>query len=1206
VGLILLISTSLVIADPVTYCGRPGEPGGPPDDHRQPCPKCTECKASPCFAAWGDYVTSAKDLSLPTRGLPLEITRTYDSARAVDGILGVGWTSNLTTRLTYVTYLVTLEPLSYRKKAIVSMGEDRLEFTDNYDGTFTPPPKNHDTLVKNADNSFDYTPALSRTKYHFADDGSLQWIDDEYGNRVSYLYDGNGRLYRVEDGTGSGRYLDIVYNPNGRIDYITDSEDRRVNFNYNATDGTLTSVKDPVNRRTKYSYVASRFGPVLSRIRDEWDRVISDITYVTSDDTNRTIGRVHSYSEAGETYTYQYYYEGDLQKTAKSDSSGNTKIFTYNSQGQISDTDLPGDTTTHVVYNTDGSIQQTTDGEGVVTNHTYNTNGSTATVTRGSGTVQFSYAYEDANFPEKVTSITPVYTSGPNIGQFNPDWQAWRYDYWAPGNPAPGSLHHGYRVESDGTTLDTMATYSYNGAGQALTATDATGAVTTYGYNSTTGDLTSVTYPKNSDAGANPVYQYGRDGLGRVSSVTDPLNHVTSYIYDDVDRITSVTLPKPTQGSPLDFTTIYSYDNFDSPSSLVFTNQTDPNSKITKQGYDQYGQLVKSVDASNKTATFTYLKGLLTSITDANNNVTGYNYDTSGRLAMTTFPDNLTENYTYRRDSLLDTKTDRKSQLITYSYDNLKRLTGKIYQGTNGSITYSYVNPSTGNLAQNLFTITDTYVNPNATETHTFTYDASYHILTNAQDTRGTLTYSYDPADRVQAYSVSGGTNTTYTYYADGSLKDITWSPISGQFQYAYTLNGQYGLITFPNSQHRDYTYDDQGRLTQIANIHPTVGNLATYAYGYDVDNYTGNPAMLGQRSSLTATVPAQSFSGSVSNYYYDSNYQFTKTGYPNVAPYSAEVDSWTYDNIGNRLTNTVNGSTANYTYNHNGSNPQNPLNGQRLQSDGTRTYTYDNNGNLSSDGTYNYTWNYENRLIAIGGGLPASYIYDYLGRRSSKTVGGPPTTYLYNGQNLIRESGVSTTDYLFGPGVDEPLAMVRNSTPYYFDVDGLGSATLLNDASGAVQDNYVLDAWGNSKAQTVNVANPFTYTARESSEAGLMFYRARYYNPSIGRFISEDPVRFNAGINLFTYTLNRPIVYRDPSGTFLLGCGKPPSPKDCGCYFFCTGIIEVSTDVPPSMQCRGGKYTWKWGCYTEGPGVKFQAAIEKPECDRNSETSQE
>jgi RHS repeat-associated protein len=529
----------------------------------------------------------------------------------------------------------------------------------------------------------------------------------------------------------------------------------------------------------------------------------------------------------------------------------------------------------------------------------------------------------------------------------------------------------------------------------------------------------------------------------------------------------------------------------------VFTRQTDPNGKLTKQGYDQFGRLHKSIDAANNATTFTYLKDLLTSITDANNNVTGYEYDSLKRLDTTTFPDSTTETYTYTADGMLSWKTDRKNKQIRYGYDHLKRLTQKLYGVTSPSITYTYV-------GQKLTSIFDTYASP--TEVHSFTYDTSYRVASNTQNyTRGTVSYTHDAADRVAGYTVTSGPSASYTYYDDGSLKDITSSLISGQFQYAYTLNGQYGTITFPNSQYRDYTYDDQGRLTQVANIHPTPGNLATYAYGYDVDNYTSNPTMLGQRSSLTATVPAQSFSSSVSNYYYDSNYQLTQTGYPNVAPYSAEVDSWTYDNIGNRLTNTVNGNTANYSYYKNGSNQ---LNGQRLQSDGTKTYTYDSNGSMTGDGTYTHTWDYENRLTAIsGGGLTASYKYDYLGRRTSKTVGGSTTTYLYDGQNLINESGATAADYVFGPGIDEPLAMVRSSTPYYFDVDGLGSATLVNNATGTVQDNYVLDAWGNSKAQTVNVANPFTYTARESADAGLMYYRARYYNPGIGRFVSEDPI---------------------------------------------------------------------------------------------------
>ena len=208
-------------------------------------------------------------------------------------------------------------------------------------------------------------------------------------------------------------------------------------------------------------------------------------------------------------------------------------------------------------------------------------------------------------------------------------------------------MYHVYRVKSDGTTLETLATYTYNSKGQVLTVTDASAAVTTYTYSATTGDMLTAKYPKNSASGSNPLYTYGRDAMGRVISVKDPLNSITTYTYDNLDRILTVTLPKPTGTSTLNFLTTYSYDNYDAGTGLVFTHQTDPNGKITKQGYDQFGQMLRSIDALNQPTVFTYTKGLLTGINDANNNVTSYTYNGLKRLVTTTFPDSTTEIYTY-------------------------------------------------------------------------------------------------------------------------------------------------------------------------------------------------------------------------------------------------------------------------------------------------------------------------------------------------------------------------------------------------------------------------------------------------------------------------------------------------------------------------------------------------------------------------------
>ncbi len=413
---------------------------------------------------------------------------------------------------------------------------------------------------------------------------------------------------------------------------------------------------------------------------------------------------------------------------------------------------------------------------------------------------------------------------------------------------------------------------------------------------------------------------------------------------------------------------------------------------------------VKSRDALAKDTSFVYTKGLLTSITDANGNVTSYTYNNIKRLTQTTFPDGAIETYTYKNDGLLNQTFDRKNVQFQNFYDNFKRLTSTTW--TSGSRTFTYTGQKLTQAAFNFGTGVDT---------QTFGYDSAYRVSSHAQATRGTITYTYDSNDRVATYSVSGGgRNTTYTYYADGSLRTIAWSPVAGNFTYNYTLNGQYDLITFPNGQARDYNYDDQGRLTQIANIHPTVGNLATYSYGYDLNNAGGGYTMKGQRTTMTASVPSQNFINSQTNYYYDNNYQLTKTIYPNVTPFNAEISEWNYDDIGNRTQSILNGTPTAYTYFKNGSNPNN---GQRLQSDGVNTYAYDLNGNNTTKTGFTFTWYKTNLLTGISGSPAIGYLYDYAGRRYRRTVGTTNYDYVYEGQNLIGQRTTAVQDFVFGLG---------------------------------------------------------------------------------------------------------------------------------------------------------------------------------------------
>jgi RHS repeat-associated protein len=202
------------------------------------------------------------------------------------------------------------------------------------------------------------------------------------------------------------------------------------------------------------------------------------------------------------------------------------------------------------------------------------------------------------------------------------------------------------------------------------------------------------------------------------------------------------------------------------------------------------------------------------------------------------------------------------------------------------------------------------------------------------------------------------------------------------------------------------------------------------------------------------------------------------------------------------------------------------------------------------------YGYDGENRLTGVqitqGSNVKQlTFAYDPFGRRIKKTVspsgggsGEETTNYVYDGQNIILEynqAGIITTRYTHGPNIDEPLAIeitgATATTPYYYHADGLGSITALSNASGSIVQRYEYDSFGNQTITTNgNIRQPFTYTAREyDAETGMYFYRARYYDPKAGRFITRDPIGFGGGdVNLYGYVSNNPVMNTDPSGLVL------------------------------------------------------------------------
>jgi RHS repeat-associated protein len=495
----------------------------------------------------------------------------------------------------------------------------------------------------------------------------------------------------------------------------------------------------------------------------------------------------------------------------------------------------------------------------------------------------------------------------------------------------------------------------------------------------------------------------------------------------------------------------------------------------------------------------------------ANGHTTQYAYDPVHRLTSVTDPLGHTSNNTYDAAGNKISFADNNGDTTSLTYDSLNRLTGVSYPD---QTTVSYTYDAVGNR----LAMTD------SSGTTGYAYDG-LNRLTGVTRPGGQLVqYSYDAVGNRVGMTYPDGKTVSYAYDTVNRLSGVTdWT--GNTTRYSYDANSNLANMTYPNGMETGYTYDNGNRLINLVNM-DGAGVVSGYAYTLDAN---------GNRLQATETGPGNS--SVVTAYGYDVlNRLHTVTSPGSTVTY-------TYDPMGNRLnmaTNTGNASSSiAYTYDA----------GDQLLSAGGITYTYDNNGNRiernESGGISLYGYDGAGRLasVSLQGGPLLTFAYDGDGNRLSKAVTSGNTTesnhYVWdvNGglpQVLTEADNQGTALSLYGL---QRISMTgATGGQMYYQYDGLGSVRGLSDTSGNSVSTYSYDAFGKPDLTTGSADNDFLYRAEQQDpETGLIYLRARYYDPSLGRFITRDTFpaegTLTQGIHRYVYTGNNPVNRIDPTG---------------------------------------------------------------------------
>ncbi|MBQ6828642.1 MAG: RHS repeat protein, partial [Thermoguttaceae bacterium] len=663
-------------------------------------------------------------------------------------------------------------------------------------------------------------------------------------------------------------------------------------------------------------------------------------------------------------------------------------------------------------------------------------------------------------------------------------------------------------------------------------ATGPTGRSVSYRYGDSGGALNALSEIEFAD-GTTRRFEYDATGrrVGVVNSDGSASRiewiDATSYKVFDGD-VCQGTVYLNDDGAPtksvdaLNRTTVYVYDE---DGRLLET--TDAQGKTTRYEYDGAGNAVLSVDANGSTLDFEYdAKSFLTKLTDGNGNSSVFEYDAAGNQTLWERVDGTSSSWIYADNGTLTQATDRAGATVSYEYAANGDMTSLQYSTEENAISYEY--DERGNAVR--------IVDANGAVT-TLAYDACDRLTKVVYATGRFLEYEYDALGRQISVSDGGDYYVGYAYDAQGRLAQVLDASGTAITVYAYDAQGRLSREEASNGVYTVYAYDALSRLTSKATFTVDGDAISSFAYTYDA---------LDLVRTLTTL-------DGVWTYAYDATGQITASTFKAAAGSSLANRSYefAYDAAGNRVWSKIDGVERTCTYD----------NMNRLLSDGEFEYLYDANGNLTSKTSateaFSYVWNQRGEILSCvaSTGERWDYEYDVFGAliavtRTDAAGNVERTEYLVD-PNAELSSVVSSFDgdgnlvanYIYG------LALVGQTdgagTTAIYASDALGSTAALTGPNGETLNRYAYDQHGAVLAATETVDTPFQFVGTQGVMTGvsseLVQMRARWYDAATGRFVSEDPLGYNAGdANLYRYCGNAVTTAIDPSGlwTFSVGLG--------------------------------------------------------------------